>query len=185
MLFWSFFSRPTNGNMKRATARSGIPVKSANNPAVANAPSSSSRALIFSNTPSELGEEVKKFCVEGTPSWMSKSNSNTNLSALTLEDSSDESEGDDDILKDCIKTAWPAKKPAPKPAPRVSSGSSSNLGQRIGGEGTPTTQANRGLGGITTIPCPTPAASTPHQHGKGIACSTTTASHTKPRYFIS
>ena len=105
--------------MKRAS-RSGIPVKSASNPSPAPANSSSSqRALIFSSaTPSEMGcEEVKKFCVEGTPSWMSKSNSNTNLSALTVEDeqetSSDDSEGDD-ILQGCIKTAWPAKKQPPK-----------------------------------------------------------------------
>ena len=59
-----------------------------------------------------------------------------------------------------------------------------SLGHRIAGEGIPTTQANRGLGGITTIPCPTPAASTPHSHGKGIACSTTSSSSSKPRWEI-
>ena len=30
--------------------------------------------------------EIKKFCQEGTPSWMSKSNSNTNLSILSIND---------------------------------------------------------------------------------------------------
>ena len=52
------------------------------------------------------------------------------------------------------------------------------LGQRVSGEGIPTTQSDRGL---SVIPCPTPTAST-HKHGKGIACSTvTTNSSSKPR----
>ena len=59
----------------------------------------------------------------------------------------------------------------------VNPGNPGSLGQRIAGEGIPTTQANRG---ITTILCPTPAASTPHRHGKGIACSATSSS-SKPR----
>ena len=55
-----------------------------------------------------------------------------------------------------------------------------HLGQRIAGEGIPTTQSDRGLGSITTIPCPTPPAATTHKHGKGITCSTV-SSTSKPR----
>lgn len=164
--------------------RTRIPVKaSASNP---------SRTLVFpsSSMSSTNGDvdEVQKYCTEGTPSWMSKSNSHTNLSVLTIDDlkeeESDDSDDQDaeDLLQGCIKQAWPAKNPVQKPLNR----NNSSLGQRIGGEGIPTTQANRSLGGITTIPCPTPAASTPHRHGKGIACSTTVNSgaSSKPRFVI-
>lgn len=156
--------------------RTRIPIKASSaNP---------SRTLVFpsSSMSSTNGDvdEVQKYCTEGTPSWMSKSNSHTNLSVLTIDDlKEEESDSDDqdaeDLLQGCIKQAWPAKNPV-KPM-----GRNSSLGQRIGGEGIPTTQANRG--GITTIPCPTPAASTPHRHGKGIACSTTVNSgaSSKPR----
>ena len=49
----------------------------------------SSIPLKLPNAPSIItdGEnEIKKFCQEGTPSWMSKSNSNTNLSILSIND---------------------------------------------------------------------------------------------------
>lgn len=175
--------------MKRTTR---IPVKASH-----NSSSSSSRALVFPSTSSVVSnqadgggghDEVKKFCAEGTPSWVSKSNSQTNLSSLLDDDHQSEEEDDsdesaDELLQGLVKKAWDANPPkavAP-PVAAARRSSSSKLGQRIAGEGIPTTQANRGLGGITTIPCPTPAASTPHRHGKGIACSTTT-SHDKPRY---
>lgn len=177
----------TNKSSMKRTTR--IPVK-------ANA-ASSSRALVFPSTSSVVStgatgpdglqghhDEVKKFCAEGTPSWVSKSNSQTNLSLSfdndDLKGSDDSDDSADELLQGLVKKAWDANPPKAVPVPAARR-SSSKLGQRVAGEGIPTTQANRGLGGITTIPCPTPAASTPHRHGKGIACSTTTTSNDKPR----
>ena len=141
-----------------------------------------SRAFAFpsiSSTTSGYGdcsEEVKTFCQEGTPSWMSKSNSQTNLSTLSIDenqkhdnkthqDDSDSSDAsaDEELLQNVIKSAWGHSRNSSKPMPAVRSNLGMSLGQRSAGEGIPTTQANRSLAGITTIPCPTPAASTPHR----------------------
>jgi hypothetical protein len=77
-------------------------------------------------------DEVQTYCIEGTPSWMSKTNSNTNLSSITAddnikdihssrlnesadtsssssEDSSLSSDNDELLLQGCIKQAWAAK----------------------------------------------------------------------------
>ena len=67
--------------------------------------------------------EIKKFCQEGTPSWMSKSNSHTNLSTLSIEDvklpepeipvaagnqgsDSEDTSEDEELLQNVIKSAW-------------------------------------------------------------------------------
>ena len=141
-----------------------------------------SRAFAFpsiSSTTSGYGdcsEEVKTFCQEGTPSWMSKSNSQTNLSSLSIDenqkhdnkthqDDSDSSDAsaDEELLQNVIKSAWGHSRNSSKPMPAVRSNLGMSLGQRSDGEGIPTTQANKKWTGITAIPCPTPAASTPHR----------------------
>ena len=97
-----------------------IPVKSGNAP-TGSGPSSvsgSSRA-IFPSTSSNVDVdcEIQKFCKEGTPSCiLSKSNSHTNLSSLSidedLKEESNENPGDSDssddekLLQNVIKTAW-------------------------------------------------------------------------------
>ena len=72
--------------------------------------------------------EIKKYCQEGTPSWMSKSNSHTNLSTLSIEDvklsepempvaaatnetgnqgsDSEDTSEDEELLQNVIKSAW-------------------------------------------------------------------------------
>ena len=114
--------------MKRQTR---IPVKNATSSGRSSV-ASSSRALNFPSNFSNVdtADEVKKFCAEGTPSWMSKSNSHTNLSSLSIEDlkepviheldrnevqntdteSSDSN--DEELLQGCIKKAWDARKPS-------------------------------------------------------------------------
>lgn len=98
--------------MKRTTR---IPVKSSSG---LSSHSGSSRALVFPSTSSNAGDcdEVKKFCAEGTPSWVSKSNSHTNLSTLSIEDlkieEEDDSEsGDDELLQGLVRKAWDANPP--------------------------------------------------------------------------
>jgi hypothetical protein len=106
---------------------------------------------------------------------MSKSNSQTNLSTLSIDenqkhdkthqDDSDSSDAsaDEELLQNVIKSAWGHSRNSSKPMPAVRSNLGMSLGQRSDGEGIPTTQANKKWTGITAIPCPTPAASTPHR----------------------
>ena len=82
-----------------------------------NANSVSSRPSVLPNASSIIGDndgEIKKFYQEGTPSWMSKSNSNTNLSTVSpievkeeateenLEDFDDSSD-DDELLNSLLE----------------------------------------------------------------------------------
>ena len=92
--------------------------------------SSTSRALVFPSSISsnpDVVDEVQKYCTEGTPSWMSNSNSHSDLKVteevIDNEDEVDENDSNisssnptssdeedaENLLQGCIKQAWAAK----------------------------------------------------------------------------
>ena len=89
--------------------------------------SSTSRALVFPSSTSSNPDEVQKYCTEDTPSWMSNSNSHSDLkvSEEVIDDDDEVDENDSNIsssnptssdeedaenlLQGCIKQAWAAK----------------------------------------------------------------------------